>query len=399
MLPVHLLVLLIMVPIIASRCQTSYVTMCNNFADIANHDDIENCSELIIGSNKMGRSSKLKSVSFSDIALDRLKKIKILIIIQKINHLKQIPEDATYCDQFVQLDLLSLYRNELKIIERLTFPKYFVRKMSLIKNKIERIEVGAFEHHRIVDLDLSNNYLRNVHKGALPLTAFTKTITIRKNRLTKIEPGSFPSSLQTLNLNRNQLTNLSGVLDDLKDLRELTVSHNFLEVIPEMRHLVNLIILDLSFNEITAIEEGVFEGLNQMEVLDLTFNHIVSPSALQYLPVSIDRHLTASLALNNLRNVDLTNVRLSDVTLVLYGNPWNCTEWMFVKNDVMKYESECGLRFYSSGQTPYCLDYSNKTKSEITRHQIFFLISIKRNSHLIGCQLAPKKYSSICSHR
>jgi hypothetical protein len=59
--------------------------------------------------------------------------------------------------------------------------------MSLVNNKIERIKAGAFEHHRIVHLELSdNNHLTRVYKTALPLTSSTNTastVTIRRNKL------------------------------------------------------------------------------------------------------------------------------------------------------------------------------------------------------------------------
>jgi hypothetical protein len=68
----------------------------------------------------------------------------------------------------------------------------FVSKMSLVNNKIERTEAGPSEHHRIVHLDLSDNHLTRVYKTALPLinsTNTASTVTIRRNKLTEIEPG------------------------------------------------------------------------------------------------------------------------------------------------------------------------------------------------------------------
>jgi hypothetical protein len=388
-----LLLLAIILPMISCGCIQSYMSICDNFHDVQINEDLENWDELLIGSQR----SKLKSMSFKDIPMEKLKKLKSLIILRRINHLIQLPEGAVPCAPFIILDSLNLYGNKLKIIETSSFPKIFIHNLRLVHNEIEQIKVGALEKHKIVYLDLSDNLLERVLKGALPLTSRIKSITIKNNKLIEIQPGSFPSSLQALNLHKNKLHHMSDVLENLKNLRELILSSNKLKFIPKINHLIRLTILDFSFNEITTIERGIFEEIKQMEVLNLSHNKISNPNDVYHLPVPIDQRLTISLALNQLKSVNLTNAYLTNITLVLYGNPWDCTDWKLRKEDLMMHESDCGLNYYLSGEVPHCVDYPVKQlgfKREIKS----FHSTIKRNSHLIGCGLEPNKYNSKCSY-
>ncbi|XP_069389454.1 leucine-rich repeat and calponin homology domain-containing protein 1 isoform X9 [Paralichthys olivaceus] len=126
-------------------------------------------------------------------------------------------------------------------------------------------------HHDLsdtVEADLSKNRLTDVPSEVCHLVAL-ETLNLYHNCIRTI-PDSIITlqSLTSLNLSRNQLGSLPACLCGLP-LRVLNASNNKLVSLPEtIRHLHNLMELDISCNEITALPRhiGRLKALRELNV-------------------------------------------------------------------------------------------------------------------------------------
>lgn len=157
---------------------------------------------------------------------------------------------------------------------------------------------------RLRRLDLSNNCIRQLHKLELP---YLEQLDLSNNQLDLISEGLFENlvQLEQLNLSRNELNNNLGnnskALQSLSGLKDLDISMNGLSDFAAEHYLRNKSALDqlkmtgnaltrlshklfteskslraiaIDDNLISEIEEGTFESLIQLEVLNLAKNNL-----------------------------------------------------------------------------------------------------------------------------
>uniref|UniRef100_UPI0037E93D9E transforming growth factor beta activator LRRC32-like n=1 Tax=Semicossyphus pulcher TaxID=241346 RepID=UPI0037E93D9E len=157
---------------------------------------------------------------------------------------------------------------------------------------------------RLRRLDLSNNFIRQLHTLALP---YLEQLDLSSNQLDLISEGAFENlaRLEELNLSRNALNNNLGsnskAFRSISRLRSLDVSMNGLSDDAVELYLRNKPSLDqlkmtgnaltrlshslfreskglksitIEDNLISVIEQGTFEPLNQLEELNLAKNNL-----------------------------------------------------------------------------------------------------------------------------
>ncbi|XP_037635151.1 transforming growth factor beta activator LRRC32-like [Sebastes umbrosus] len=157
---------------------------------------------------------------------------------------------------------------------------------------------------RLRRLDLSNNFIRQLHTLALP---YLEQLDLSSNQLDLISEGAFENlaRLEELNLSRNALNNDVGsngkALRSIRGLKSLDISMNGLSDDAVELYLRNKSSLDqlkmtgnaltrlshnlfkeskglraitIDDNQISVIEQGTFEPLSQLEMLNLAKNNL-----------------------------------------------------------------------------------------------------------------------------
>ncbi|XP_041652894.1 transforming growth factor beta activator LRRC32-like [Cheilinus undulatus] len=157
---------------------------------------------------------------------------------------------------------------------------------------------------RLRRLDLSNNFIRQLHTLALP---YLEQLDLSSNQLDLISEGAFENlaQLEELNLSRNALNNNLGsntkAFRSISRLRSLDISVNglsddaaelYLRNKPSLERLKmmgnalkrlsrymfkgseGLKLINMEDNLISVIEKGTFEPLSQLEILNLARNNL-----------------------------------------------------------------------------------------------------------------------------
>ncbi|XP_017893333.1 protein artichoke-like [Ceratina calcarata] len=242
-----------------------------------------------------------------------------------------------------------------------------VRALRLAGNKLTAIRGGDLDSYPLLRiLDISENRLMDIEDDALGRLEVLEELDISGNALVKV-PGSLPSSLTNLKLQRNVITALK--IDDLQglfNLKTLTLNdNNIIEIeVGALGQLPELEELDLSDNPIKTLPANALSGPSnlcklrmsgltslkrkQEEQTDMTFP-VPTPEKLVLLDVSRSPALAEQLLADdaalsackslielNLSRANLTALRFDLPymlpqlrTLDLGGNYWNCTEELY----------------------------------------------------------------------
>ncbi|KAF5199984.1 phosphatase 1 regulatory subunit pprA [Thalictrum thalictroides] len=140
-----------------------------------------------------------------------------------------------------------------------------------------------------------------------------RSINLSGNFLVNITPGSLPKGLHTLNLSRNKIVAIEG-LRDLTLLRVLDLSYNRISRIGQGLSNCTLIKeLHLAGNKISTVEG--LHRLLKLKVLDLSFNKITTTKALGQLVANY----SSLLALNLLGNPIQGNLGDDQMRKVVLG--------------------------------------------------------------------------------
>nr|XP_060622385.1 leucine-rich repeats and immunoglobulin-like domains protein 1 [Anolis sagrei ordinatus] len=255
--------------------------------------------ELSLGSNRI---SILETKAF-----DSLSESLLTLRLSK-NRISQIPVKGFKLHRLMQLEL---NRNRIRQIDGLTFQGLeSLEVLKLQRNNISKLTDGAFWGlAKMQVLHLEYNALVEVNSGSLYGLASLQQIHLNNNLISHISPAgwNFCQKLTELSLSYNNLTRLDeGSLADLGGLQILQLSHNFISHIAEgvFKGLKSLRVLDLDHNEISGTIEdisGAFKGLENLSMLTLFGNKIKSVAKEAFSGLEALEHL--NLGANAIRSV------------------------------------------------------------------------------------------------
>ncbi|XP_019940720.2 transforming growth factor beta activator LRRC33-like isoform X1 [Paralichthys olivaceus] len=168
-------------------------------------------------------------------------------------NLDSVPQDLD-----VRLRKLDLSNNFIRQLHTLVLPG--LEQLDLSSNQLDLISEGAFENlARLEELNLSRNALNNnlgSNSKAFQSITRLKSLDISMNGLSDDAAEQYlrnKSSLNQLKMTGNALTRLShSLFEESKGLRAITIDDNLISV----------------------IEQGTFEPLSQLEMLNLAKNNL-----------------------------------------------------------------------------------------------------------------------------
>uniref|UniRef100_A0A0N5C0G2 LRRCT domain-containing protein n=1 Tax=Strongyloides papillosus TaxID=174720 RepID=A0A0N5C0G2_STREA len=200
----------------------------------------------------------------------------------------------------VPIDSLTIVDTAIPTIPPNVFSDFTILRLVMNRNTLETIQNGAFSGNMLdslVELDLSDNNLRQVPQQGLPALRSLRKLYLNRNRISTLSPVAFDNyyskdKLLKLEIAGNRLTNGafsgSNVLRALTSLAELSLETNSLTQIPSYalagcrETLVNL---NLGLNQINQVPVGALD-FPKLTSLSLEFNGIVTiiPQAFQGIP-------------------------------------------------------------------------------------------------------------------
>ncbi|XP_059048062.1 uncharacterized protein LOC131843435 [Achroia grisella] len=266
--------------------------------------------------------------------LERFSKVEYLDL--SGNHLSS-PLPA-YMPNLKDLKTLNLSNNNYDVWVA-TKQSYTITILDLSKNKINKIDVGAFsEFPRLYFLNLFENRIYDLPSNTFSETKNLETLILSRNYFSAV-PNFQSPSLTSLHLSNCQITNLT--IDSLLGMNSLLfidLSMNQIENIPDYFASHTLQELDLSYNGITSLTDSTFLSLPHLAVLDLRGNdfkevwstsHFASNEFLREIHVKGNRWSCEGFSVNLLLMYEFLTrepPKTKDISSLICYSPSNVTQ-------------------------------------------------------------------------
>ena len=218
-------------------------------------------------------NNQLKTVEELDFA--RLPRLRQLILSH--NSLESISEMAFHNSS--QLQYLDLSMNKLERLGERTFEGLArIEVMNLDHNQLSELPDTLFERSRLQMLEniiLSNNKFETAPLKSLQRQYFfVSSVDLSHNKIREIpSDDSIMVNIKNLDLSYNPLNeeSVNNILSEPKTVRELNLAGTGIKQITSLEtpFLQNL---NLSDNQLTAIDDKIFERATLLESLDLSNN-------------------------------------------------------------------------------------------------------------------------------
>ncbi|PGO20653.1 internalin, partial [Bacillus cereus] len=225
------------------------------------------------------------------ITKEDLLKVKSLIVVEaKSKGIK----DVSGLEYMTNLENLTLEEVKLENIQFISKLRQ-LKSVNITYSELQNIEPLA-ELENIENLSLRNNKISNL--GPVSQMKKIKILDLNSNDIKDITPLFTVTSLRTLTLANNQISNanLAGI-EQLKNVKNLSLSNNGLTNIEHITSMKKLVELDLSKNELKNIEPLL--RLSTVQSLNLEENYISDITSLSQLTGLYDLKLGS----NEIRDV------------------------------------------------------------------------------------------------
>ena len=323
----------------AIKCKETLTTL-EEFRSIVGEGTVVNCRSLGI------TDENLYTV------IRQIEGKKVIAIDLSSNHLKSI--DMSVFNTFSQLKLLNLSDNGIRDIS------------STAQDLNPGISVVDFSWNRLTEID----------KKMVPLHAWR--LIFSQNQISYIVNGTFEPTkagthLKELDLSHNKmksLFNVDGGILETPLLEKLNLSHNSLgsyfsdehKLMVAFTRLTNLVILDMSYNDISRIFAADMQSLGSLQYLNLSHNELPDMDAFSFNSLTLRQKgqpylwqhwfyrwwiLTGpglrqirelDLSYNHIRNIDVIMIHdFSRLDKVDMSNNWyHCDGDLFFAVSLMK---------------------------------------------------------------
>ncbi|XP_041045717.1 leucine-rich repeat-containing G-protein coupled receptor 6-like isoform X1 [Carcharodon carcharias] len=226
----------------------------------------------------------LSNLTWLNLASNNLQRFPPMMSLAKLTYLDLSNNELIVFQEtfkhLPQLDTVFLNNNQLKALPATGFDQLFLLKvLDLSNNDLSSLPSRFFNKHRkLTDLRLDHNKLRNLTATLFSHLDDLQYLTISGNAPVNFPPELFSNltKLLKLDLSSNSLTFLpKNFLSNLQQLQVLKLSDNFIGnlVADIFKCNPKLVYLHLDSNNLRTLP--VFEGLQQLEELTLSFNRLV----------------------------------------------------------------------------------------------------------------------------
>nr|AOG75606.1 Toll2 [Procambarus clarkii] len=248
------------------------------------------------------------------------------------NRLVAVPRSAL--SDLLQLTELCLANNSLSVLPPAAFSN--LGQLQTLDLSYNQLSLGSSNVEpftgliRLVVLDVSHNLLVHLGPDTFRDLYSLQVLRLAHNQLSHLSDATFAglANLHTLELSHNELSTLSSralqglavlthlsvdhnqlesvhtaALDNCSSLHHLSFAHNELHDLPEaVKRAPLLRTLDLSYNQISYLEEGILHGLIHLQELQLDHNVITNVSKASLAEVSSLTYL--DLSYNTLTDIE-----------------------------------------------------------------------------------------------
>ncbi|XP_041987226.1 protein artichoke-like [Aricia agestis] len=291
-----------------------------------------------------------------------IKSKRIEYIHAPYNELQKLPQDLRLMPS---LRSLYFYANKIQAIEGAIQKSSNLIRLTLADNLIKTLAEDEFEEaHSLEHLDIANNQLVSLN-GSLRSLVSLRYLNLTGNHLPEFSLQEIKglTKLSLIDLSYNKITQITGNLqedfyNDTKVL-ELRLDHNYIHTLGSvLKGLHGLMRLNLSNNQLQQVSSDDLIGLDRLELLDVSYNHITSfltskrclPSLEELIAhhnnvTILDKNLhglpslcTADFSYNNIKSVNQMVVSKSSCTInrvpstlkiYLQDNPVLCDDRFF----------------------------------------------------------------------
>lgn len=179
--------------------------------------------------------------------------------------------------------VLSVARNQLCNVDDVFQPYLGLQELSLSHNQLVRFPRGL--PSSLETLQLQENQITFITAGSLRQLGNLTRLDLKDNRIRAIQPGALLglTKLRTLTLKGNRLSRLP--LNLPSSLTHLDVSANCISALDlsSLGALVNLQVLKINSNCLRSIPEQAFDGLSRLRSVELANNLWVCECDIMYL--------------------------------------------------------------------------------------------------------------------
>ncbi|OXU20561.1 hypothetical protein TSAR_011477 [Trichomalopsis sarcophagae] len=164
------------------------------------------------------------------------------------------------------------------------YPLKSLKCLNLTHNELSEFSFSSIRGLRELRmLDLSSNKIGRLLRGRSPTErTILSPLVVLQNLVEEEGEETAGASIQDMRLQHNELRNLEGSLFvGMKELQRLNLSHNALGptiALRDLRGLDGLRVLDLSYNELTTLEDTSETWLPSLEELNASHNRLVTLS-------------------------------------------------------------------------------------------------------------------------
>ncbi|GAA35205.2 protein flightless-1 [Clonorchis sinensis] len=207
------------------------------------------------------------------------------------NRLESLPAQLRRCNALQQLILSNNPLRHAQLRSLAALKQLEILHLAGTERRLDNIPGELDKVEKLKELDLSNNMLTRIPEPVLSLRTLRK-LNLEKNEITDLSQvtDNWPK-LEYLNLGYNQLGQLPAGLTRLTSLRRLYINNNqltFTGIPSGIGKLSDLEIFDASYNELENIPESLCR-CGRLRRLILTCNRLLTlPDAIHYLRESLD---------------------------------------------------------------------------------------------------------------